>query len=69
MKNPLGFLSGKKRYLGLAVVVLAKLLEGAGNLSEGTADTLETVGGALFGVGYIDSEKRKEAELKKATPK
>jgi len=59
------WLEGKKRYLGIFTVAAAKALEGAGLIGEGAASLIELIGGTVFGIGYVDAEKRKVEEIKK----
>ena len=62
-------LQGKKRYLGILITIGAKLLQGFGILDEGAAQAIETVGIGVFGVGYVDAEKRKTEALKEVARK
>jgi len=59
------WLRGKKRYLGIFTYAAARALEGAGKISAGTSDVIELIGGTVFGIGYVDAEKRKLEEIKK----
>ena len=58
------WLEGKKRYLGILVFGTAKALENAGKLGPGAAELIQIVGGTVFGIGYVDAEKRKTQALK-----